>query len=99
MKYVVREMQNVTACSVKIRGPTNRVLSEEMFDTEEEAEAHYNSKKAMLRFAGLAGQYCSFPTEVDDNYQPRTETQLQREYDEACEESTEHDEPYYEDEY
>lgn len=69
MKYLVQICQNLTACDTILRGPrTTRIISEELFDTEEEAIQRYNSHKSMFRFAGLAGQYCSYPKEVESDY-------------------------------
>lgn len=69
MKYLVQVCQDLTACSTRVtRGPLNRVLSEYLFDTHEDAENEYRCLKSSFRFAGLAGQYVTYPREVDDSY-------------------------------
>lgn len=70
MKFLIRIRQNLTACDTIFRGrSTTRTLQELLFDTREEAEKSYESQKASFRFAGLAGQYVTFPEEVADDYQ------------------------------
>lgn len=64
-------MINLTAGDTRWtgRGSTQRFVSEEAFDTEDEAMANYRKHKAMMRFAGSAGMYFTFPVRVE-NYVP-----------------------------
>ncbi len=65
-QFLVKVRQNVTACDVYVGGPTQRTMSEHLFNNEKDAEDFYNRQKTMLKFAGLAGQYVTWPTEVHD---------------------------------
>ncbi len=69
MKYLIKIRQDLTACDTIFRGTqTNITLQEMLFDSLEEAEKNYNSQKSSFRFAGLAGQYVTYPQEVPDDY-------------------------------
>lgn len=68
-KFLVEIKQNLTACDTIFRGQsTQRTLSQNLFETETEAEKFYLSEKSSLKFAGLAGQYVTFPVRVDDDF-------------------------------
>ncbi len=62
MKWIVQVKQDLTACdTVFRRGPTQRLISQESFDTEGQAMSYYLGQKNIFRFAGLAGQYVTYP--------------------------------------
>lgn len=42
-------------------GPTTEEVSTHVFDTFEEALHYYNQRKLMLKFAGTAGMYVTYP--------------------------------------
>jgi hypothetical protein len=72
MVWVVLIRQNLTACDTIHRGPnTQRTLSEHVFDTEDEALKFYEGQRVMLKFAGLAGQYVTYPVS-HESYTPST---------------------------
>lgn len=63
MVWLVQVRQNLTACDTIFRGrSTQRTLAEYVFETENEAMVFYNAQKTATRFAGVAGQYVTFPT-------------------------------------
>jgi len=72
MKWFVNICQNLTAldtfrcddpgheCSQEC-GPTTEVLSNHVFDSEEEALKFYEFRKTQTKFFGVAGQYVTYP--------------------------------------
>ena len=73
MFWLVKIRQNLTACDTVFRGSsTQRTLSEHLFETEEEAEKFFREQKARMKFAGLAGEYATFPVTVDESYKVPT---------------------------
>jgi len=68
MKYLIQIKQDLTACDTIAQGLLNRIMSEELHDTEDDALKSYQAHKNMMRFAGLAGQYVTYPREVEDDH-------------------------------
>lgn len=67
MVWLVKIRQNLTACDTVFRGgPTQRTMSEHVFETESEALKFYNQCKTNLKFAGVAGQYVTFPVSHEE---------------------------------
>lgn len=67
-KFIVRRMQNLAACDTFDENsvePTQRKLGKWEFDTFEEAEKFFNERKAMTKFAGLAGEYYTYPVKKE----------------------------------
>lgn len=69
MKYLVQIKQDLTACDTIARGLLNRTISEQLFDSENDALKFYESTKNGFKFAGLAGQYVTYPQSVSIDYQ------------------------------
>jgi hypothetical protein len=74
MKYLVQIKQDLTACSTVAKNQLNRIISESLFDSESQALDFYQSTKNNFKFAGLAGQYVTYPQTVEDNYKVHTHT-------------------------
>lgn len=63
-KWIVEDRQNLTACDTfneESDGPTDRILNRWAFNNYDEAVECYEKKKLMLKAAGLAGQYVTYP--------------------------------------
>lgn len=68
MKWIVDEYQNLAACDTfdeNDPGPTQRQLYHFEFKTEKEAFDFYNTRKSQFKFAGVAGQYVTYPTKQE----------------------------------
>lgn len=68
MKWLIAIKQDLTACHTMAKGKLNRTLSEELFDNEDDALKAQEKHKNSFKFFGLAGQYVTWPRQVDDNY-------------------------------
>lgn len=63
-KFIVRRMQNLAACDTfdeNSHDSTHRKLGKWEFDSFEEALKFFEERKAMTKFAGLAGEYFTYP--------------------------------------
>lgn len=68
-KWVVKFMLNKLLCDTRSRGPSMQLLSEDAFNTEEEALKHYREKRAVIRFGGSPTHVVCYPVYVE-NYTP-----------------------------
>lgn len=64
--WIVKYNQDLTACDTfnedTFEGSTNVTHQEYGFINEEDALKFYKGRKAMLKFAGCAGDYYTYPT-------------------------------------
>ncbi|MGZ6477688.1 MAG: hypothetical protein ACXWQE_00220 [Bdellovibrionales bacterium] len=65
-KFVVWRMQNLAACDTQGSrfSDYHRKLSKKTFATFEEALAFFEARKLSVKFAGLAGEYYTYPEEL-----------------------------------
>lgn len=69
MRFLVEARQNLTACDTYQTGLTDRTLSQHVFDNRDEAEKFFLKAKNMLKFAGLEGQYYTYPRDIPDEFE------------------------------
>lgn len=65
-KFMVQRMQNLSACDTVggMRMNYHRKLSKKTFDTFEEALKFFEERQLASKFAGLAGEYYTYPLEI-----------------------------------
>jgi hypothetical protein len=85
-RYVVKYMLNTLLLDVRTRGPSMRLISEDAFNTEEEALAFYRERKTVNAFgAGSDAHVVCYPVYVEDH----TPTPIPSGYCDSC------GEPYF----